>query len=792
MKKRYDAVFVYINVINGYISGAEYQLECAYMRAYLGRQGLETLQYINKNANRYKDMVKELQDLNCKNYIFYINEYNYYVSRLVINGLKSFTSGKTVFVVGPSAKYISANLMEELDTDVCVNNHEAFVLWDILCGNKPLEDVNDVTLKIDGVIHRSASANPDYSLDQLGVPYSDGVIPPEEIQNVGMVTSTGCYGKCSFCSYNLHAENFKTHSIGSVMKELEYVHSYIKGNHVVLRFFDDCFSVTGERTLELCKEIITKKFKFQFWCCTRADLLTPEIIDAMAECNFRNIVIGLETASETVLEKLGKMRKKDTAFDYIKRVRERYQYAADAKKMNPLLSINFGLPFEKLPDAMETIKFVTDNKAEVSVCYMTSFPGSRIFENSDEYGVVKEPSPTILPFRTYYSSYDMGKVMGNLNATGIMDNSKLQFITNTNGYLREFYTFHTGIYSESELYGSLKHIGIDVLNNEEINFIDQNICLNGTVFDYKDTLTIRSKSLFCDDRKRLKIAIKEYDSNLKMAFESGKYLPKQVFIKNNPRAAFLQMDNLFAKKPLEIKIRKINVFSELYNIGQKAEELFHNNYIHVEDLAKGMVENACCLSGECRLCSVPRARIREGRVFACHDRGEIGNIENTYEELLRNAGSLKETAEKDRGCTNCEAKEWCPRCAVLPEFLSVEQYCSFMKKNENAGIYIKLLNLLCRSINLSTYPGENIEVYTAKKYKNHVNSVNRYKFKDEVAIVKYIDLYYLCNLENGAVTLCSTLEKDIVLDMMGVTDKKVYSPWEYNKIINKFKLNQYV
>ena len=147
-----------------------------------------------------------------------------------------------------------------------------------------------------------------YSLDDLALPYSEKLIPPEEVGNVGMLTSIGCYGNCSFCSYNRGGISFRFHSINNIIKELDYIAQYNNSEDVTIRFFDECFSVNSIRTLDILLEISKRKYKFKYWCCLRYDILNERIINFLYICNFRDIVIGFESASEEIISKLGKLK----------------------------------------------------------------------------------------------------------------------------------------------------------------------------------------------------------------------------------------------------------------------------------------------------------------------------------------------------------------------------------------------------------------------------------------------------------------------------------------------------
>lgn len=58
----YDVVLVYLNIVNGYFTGAEYQLDCGYIGSYLIKNGKRVCQYVNKNLSSVKNLIFDLEE----------------------------------------------------------------------------------------------------------------------------------------------------------------------------------------------------------------------------------------------------------------------------------------------------------------------------------------------------------------------------------------------------------------------------------------------------------------------------------------------------------------------------------------------------------------------------------------------------------------------------------------------------------------------------------------------------------------------------------------------------------
>lgn len=568
--KNYDCVFVYFNIITDLLTGAEYQINSAYIRCFLSKHGITTAQYINQYSVNQRDYIRELVQLNTKNYAFYIGEYNYYITKIIINRLKKKHPDRNIYILGPSAKYIACFLSADIDFDISIVKHEHYAIKDLICGDK--KEICNIIYRDDNTMVPTKEKEFFYTLDDLGLPYSEGFIPVTEAGNVGMISSEGCHGKCVFCSYNVKHCNYIMHEISSVVKELDYISTYISGNQSDLRFLDDCFSVSEERTIELLKTMEQRNYNFKFWCCIRADILSEEIIEYMNRLSFKKVVIGLETASSSVFSRIGKTPY--SAEQYIDLVERKFKMA---QRIDPIISVNFGLPNESKEEAVQTIDFITRIRAEknTSICFMTCFPGSKIFSDSEEYKVIKEISPTKLPFRTFYNNYSMQDIFNQLydlkmNQNGV-DRYKMSII---NKYVELF----TGIYLGTNSRAIIDSIIVDEITEENLKFIDKNIAAAGVVIQNADKL-IMSNRFYCDNRKQLKIQMSNFDKTLESAYQSDYYIPNQSYIKISDNFIAVQHNNEYLRDIIKIPME--NIVNNIKALIDEAKQFFDNNVIDI-------------------------------------------------------------------------------------------------------------------------------------------------------------------------------------------------------------------
>jgi len=81
----------------------------------------------------------------------------------------------------------------------------------------------------------------------------------------------------------------------------------------------------------------------------------------------------------------------------------------------------------------------------------------------------------------------------------------------------------------------------------------------------------------------------------------------------------------------------------------------------------------------CNLGKLYRMNIKEGQVYPCISSDEsIGTTSEMHFALIRNACVQKESTQMERNCADCEMTLYCPKCSMLPGYLTKEHYCEIM------------------------------------------------------------------------------------------------------------------
>lgn len=300
--------------------------------------------------------------------------------------VKSIDSDIKVALGGPQATFMpSAALSEMTCVDyLCRSSGEETLLniANAVMKGTPFSDLAGVTYRSDdGAICDTASLEGAADLDDYPSPYLKDVFDYSQMREAIMLTSRGCPHNCIFC-YTPQAFNHKIqyHSIDRVIEEIKWIK---KKGVTRLWFADPNISYKWARVEALFDRIITEGLETEMWLQTRADLVNPDMMETMKRAGVSTVAFGLESASERVLPRLGKHVSVEKVAEAIR--------IAQSKDIEVELFTIFGLPYETVDDAMQTVDFVKKNKVKImgntNSQQMQIYFGTHMARHFEDYGV---------------------------------------------------------------------------------------------------------------------------------------------------------------------------------------------------------------------------------------------------------------------------------------------------------------------------------------------------------------------------------------------------------------------
>ena len=135
-----------------------------------------------------------------------------------------------------------------------------------------------------------------------------------QMERIGFISSRGCPFNCTFCSNPALREAIpgdfvRTRDPEQVILEIKSIlHKYHRLGFKYVRFDDEVFGLDSKFLKRFCslyiKEGLSKELAWS--CQTRADLLTDEYVDLIAEAGCAIVGLGVETGDDFVRHRLYK------------------------------------------------------------------------------------------------------------------------------------------------------------------------------------------------------------------------------------------------------------------------------------------------------------------------------------------------------------------------------------------------------------------------------------------------------------------------------------------------------
>jgi radical SAM superfamily enzyme YgiQ (UPF0313 family) len=169
--------------------------------------------------------------------------------------------------------------------------------------------------------------------------------------NARLITTRGCSYKCSFCDVTALWGNRSVYrDLEATVAEMELLRDRYGKNTVGI--VDDTFVLNRDRVRAFCRMLIERRVGVQWGCFGRINLMTPDLIELMAEAGCRAVFYGIDSGSEKVLERTVKrVRARDIM--PVLRLSARYFDKIEA-------SFIWGYPFESLEDFRRTAEIAAE------------------------------------------------------------------------------------------------------------------------------------------------------------------------------------------------------------------------------------------------------------------------------------------------------------------------------------------------------------------------------------------------------------------------------------------------
>lgn len=208
--------------------------------------------------------------------------------------------------------------------------------------------------------------------------YRLSVFGTKKFRSVGLVTSRGCTGKCTFCDLGVVGRGYRFQSSDNLLNLLENIKE--KYGVTDLLFYDDMFTGNRKRLEEVCNKLIEMGSPYSWSCCSRVDFVQYlDILQLMKKAGCWLIEFGIESGCQRILDSM----RKNVTKEKIREVIEKTHEAGIITKGNFI----FGLPGETHDSIHETIHFARSLKLDYAQhTFLQPLPGSELYETAGKYG----------------------------------------------------------------------------------------------------------------------------------------------------------------------------------------------------------------------------------------------------------------------------------------------------------------------------------------------------------------------------------------------------------------------
>ncbi len=233
-----------------------------------------------------------------------------------------------------------------------------------------------------------------------------------------LLTSRGCYhGRCAFCNVGYGApKRFKQLSADAVVEQMMTLHRQYGVKHI---FFAD-EAITPRNMRDMSTALIKLGAPIH-WCgCARFDKpLTHDLLAHMAEGGCRMLLFGLESASDKIIQRIGKGTTRE-------RMGQILRDSAEAQIWNHTFFF-FGFPGETMADAQETVNFVYAHQDAIHSASLGTFlleryaPAQRFPRKYGIQRIVHDPHKDLAIYFDYEVKTGMDEAMADLLASRLLD-----------------------------------------------------------------------------------------------------------------------------------------------------------------------------------------------------------------------------------------------------------------------------------------------------------------------------------------------------------------------------------
>ena len=290
-------------------------------------------------------------------------------------------SETTVVLMGPHGTALPEQTLEEVpQLSVVVRGEPEQTVLELVSSIEHKTDwatVPGIAYRKESVYVETERRPVQHNLDALPFPARD-LLPNDRYSSpfsdrvTSIQTTRGCPGRCTFCdSHLVFGPRTRTRNPGRVVDEMqECVEKWRVDYFAVI---DHTFTASRTFVQEVCEQIIARGLhrKIRWVCNTRVDMLTDEMLSLMKLAGCLQIGIGIESADNARLARVGKEIDEDQIRNAIIRI-----------KKHGIIAMGYsivGFPDDTAERIIATGRKIRDfNPHTLQLSFATPLPGTKL------------------------------------------------------------------------------------------------------------------------------------------------------------------------------------------------------------------------------------------------------------------------------------------------------------------------------------------------------------------------------------------------------------------------------
>jgi len=294
-----------------------------------------------------------------------------------------------VIAGGVHAEAMPVRMLRNSAIDAVIRGDGEEAMVEVLDGT-PISEITGASHRANDTVIHNRARPVQMDLDAYPMPayhmvnfdlYYPGATTYRQLPAINLLMTRGCPGKCTFC--NSAKTTLRSRTPASMVEQIKHLyHAY---GIRQFQFYDDTFTVLKKNCLEFCALLAAENLDVSWIGFIRGDCFSDKIAAAMKAAGCHQVLVGVETGSPTIAERIGK------PID-----RNRYKRAVEIAHKHGL-EVRASFIIGSLDETWETMEESLQMALEldfdfVQVFISTPYPGTAMYNEAIERGWLRAES----------------------------------------------------------------------------------------------------------------------------------------------------------------------------------------------------------------------------------------------------------------------------------------------------------------------------------------------------------------------------------------------------------------